>query len=142
MRKIFLVMLTVIAPAISTADILPPGCFVTNSAPQQCYLGIGTPLDQGSVVLNSLTYGGVVARLMSDTSFLSNLADTYLANYNSCVVTVNSQADECNGLLAAKEANRQEWITYGNGQAALVAARNTLIKKLRKKCGAPCKKIK
>lgn len=58
--------------------------------------------------------------------------------YALCLADVLSWQD----TAAAIETNRQEWIAYGNGQAAIVKARNKTISKLRRACGSACKKIK
>ena len=56
-------------------------------------------------------------------------------NYYNWTQSTQLQTAYYGANAAAIEANRQEWIAYGNAQKRLAS-------KLRKKCGNACKNIK
>lgn len=152
MRKTWLVgcILYALIGADSRADeILPTGCYVSYTNPNFCYdIPFGsvliwtTSVDQGTLVSN---YGPALAIILSRFAEIRAEKDGYLAAYNKVAGDYTTLANIAN----ANEANRQEWIKYGQAQAAIAATnaadakkQRSLVSKLRKACGSKCSKVR
>lgn len=105
------------------AHAVPAGCFITDYD-NYCYTGYFSASDCNQFNMNSRTFG----------SYISSMC-TYVNNTENLASLAIIDRDKYAQIAVATEANRQGWIAFSANQA-------NLIKRLRKKCGSKCKKIK
>lgn len=115
MKKLILLSLAILHPSITSAQIL--GCYEDVRYPGMCFEG------EISCALNNN---------IADEQALHGTATGGLC-FKYSVALGETQA--CTDAYTAMITNRDEWVTYSSSQAKL-------IKKLKKACGAKCKKIK
>lgn len=134
MNKLALSLLVVsafigVVPACFAADFfLPEGCYVAYTDPDYCYeVGYGNTMHwtEGSdQALLAQRYGWAMALVMSASFETGQQLDLCLNDYNGLVDQFNVNVNDYNYLLGKYKKQV------------------TLVKKLRKACGVPCKKIK
>jgi len=128
MKRIAL-LLSLLFPSFVSADyMLPDGCYVAYSNPNYCFdIPAGQTLVWTQSTDQSLlapSYGYAVAIMLSLAEQREIDLNQCIDDYNALVAQFNSRTDQYN--LCASDYNKQL----------------KLVKKLRKKCGKPCKKIK
>lgn len=146
--KAIVVVLAMLLVVRAEADYLPDGCYVAFHSPGSCWqssngITLWTPYqDRAAGVFH---YGFAVETII-------NVG--YNAELDKKVAEGNLYA--CTNSLNSTESNRQEWIAYAKNQESLVTTKSTeaasyladffrqqnLVKKLRRKCGRPCKSVK
>lgn len=131
------------------AEAIPAGCYVADYyRTNNCWVpfdGKTSYKTFNNYSDSDFYYGGAVSSIVISAQTYSNANSSCINDYNNLVTDKNNLASQYNALSSrldaslntssVNEANRQEWIVYGNAQAALV-------KKLKKACGAKCSKIK
>jgi len=138
MKKILL-LIALFCPALATAENMPPGCYVADYyRTNPCWdaaAGYTEWTQFADRTAGVYYYGSAVETIIFNGKLQQEALNICTGDYNRVLGSLNST-----------EANRQEWIAYGNAQAAALLSTNTahqkLVKKLRKACGTKCKKIK
>lgn len=135
MRKIVVVFLFVLLPR--TAKAVPTGCFYTDYG-TSCYSSYFLSADCDQWNMTSYNFGNYVKSMCDYVNSIESTNSSYVSTIVQCrdaLVTVATQRDNADALVAATEQNRQEWIGYAG-------KRDKLIKRLYKACGSKCKRIK
>jgi hypothetical protein len=122
MKKILLTALLLV-PASSFAQTSPPGgCFIEPGGFPFCSSGDILCGDGG--FNNEAYFGHSVGELCDRYNYMRELK-----------AGVQAQLDQCTAANTQSNNVLQEWVAYGKYQAKLA-------KRLKKACGAACKKIK
>jgi hypothetical protein len=119
---------------IVIAESLPDGCYVTYSNPGSCYIAPSGTLDwdvAGSQEYLVAKYGFATGLIIDRGRIDANKLVVCNADYNNLVLNYNNLNTNNSSNLNLLN----QWIAYANAQVKLA-------KRLRKKCGAPCRKIK
>lgn len=143
-----LILLVSFFPMVAGAQVAPlRGCYMDRSSFPNCSF-LSIDCDFGS----SVNYGFPIARVCDDLNDARALSNAAVDKLNATIETLVACDDAYKALSAsydATESNRQEWVAYGQAQAALVeqsAASLTqqakLIAKLRRRCGKACRRVK
>lgn len=145
MRHILAALTVILVPSFAVAEILPPGCYVADFyRTDLCWYteneiydwgDSGTGLTQGQMLSY---YGGPVTAIINQNAENRN-------NWASCLNDLGTAIGAANSLetrLANCNAGYNELYGQATTLAAGVIKQKALIKKLRKKCGPACKKIK
>lgn len=139
---VFFALVGVVPSCFAIDVFLPDGCYVAFSDPDYCYSpGTGNTLiwAQGSNRnLLAQQYGWAMAIVISQDFETWQKFSQCFVDYNNVTALYNGCIND-NSAIAADYAEVYRaytaWKNYSNKQAKL-------IKKLRKACGPPCKRIK
>jgi hypothetical protein len=126
MRKLLLLLLLVFP---LSALAVPTGCFVEDGS-NNCSSRAFEAADCNQSNMDSYSFGNYVSSMCSYINSLESDTWTWSDLYND----MKSQRDYCYNTSFTMETNRQDWIAYGKYQAKLA-------KRLRRVCGARCRKI-
>lgn len=130
MKKLILALALV--PSVAVAEFLPAGCYVAHYyRTDACWFSPTGVYEWAEPLANQNLYGSPVSTVMQRFFEEQSLKNSCLASlsvaeteYNSCAVDYNNLIDVKNTALSA------------------YAKTNAYAKKLKKACGAKCKKIK
>lgn len=139
MRINLLILFIILAPTFTVADTIPSGCYVADYyRTDPCwYSSNGVYLWTQSLdrVGNTAYYGPTVETII----YNGNLDRIALGLSNSDLNQCNA---DYNALAGRYNTNDAKHVADYNGLVAEFNAQLALVKKLRKKCGKACKKIK
>ncbi len=140
MKKTLSALIILLSTSSAFAEPIPDGCYVAFNDPNYCYesfTGLYEWIDY-SEQSNVAKYGSPMAAIIKSWSKEKSDSTYWYNNYLSEFNARNSCANNYNSLLASNNS----LVTDYNNLVTPYNKNLALIKKLRKACGAKCKKIK
>jgi hypothetical protein len=125
MKKLLVTLALLIGTNVQAQ--IPDGCYVTFNDPFNCWPQVGG--------VYTLTYFNSE---FDNKYHYGELCGAFAWDANKCAQNFHA-ADNSYKVC---EANRQEWIAYGEQVKVYIDKSTALIKKLRKKCGKVCKNVR
>lgn len=148
-------LLALFVPAVATAELLPDGCYVAFNNPGSCYTSQSGFYEWDAWPNRSfgvMKYGYAVEAIIYQWDLAADAAELCVSDYNGLVNDYNALLAQKNALAGNVNALNTQSVALQNQvndlNAQLAGYNETslrwakLVSKLRKACGAKCKKIK